>query len=61
MNKQALREFAITVLDDENGINESAYQKLSEALRHNGCEDIDNMVKTAEGRYYLPEDHGLTA
>ena len=65
MNKKLLlRDFVITALDDQDGINEAAYVKLQalEAAIDNGsCGDIFNLVQATDGRYYLPEDHGLVA
>jgi len=64
MDKKTLRKFLITLLDDENGINKDAYFELEKLLAANadhGCDDIMNMVQAADGRFYLPEDHGLIA
>lgn len=64
MDKTKLRKFLITLLDDENGINKDAYfsmEQLLAAYAEHGCEDIMNMVESADGRFYLPEDHGLIA
>ncbi len=58
-NKQ-LRALAIALLDDENGINTKAYDLLQDALGENN-EDIFNAVTACEGRFFLPEDHGITA
>ena len=59
-SKKNLRQFAIAVLDDPDGINEEAYEKLAGLLLDNdGNEDILNMVLSTEGRFYLPEEHGL--
>jgi hypothetical protein len=63
MNTQ-LRKTLIAVLDDENGISSIAYSELKSlsleiAPGENG--DIFEAVSSAEGRYYLPEDHGFTA
>lgn len=61
-----LRRTIIAILDDENGINSVGYEELqSLAISLQtvavgvGTGDIFNVVQSAEGRYYLPEDHGL--
>lgn len=56
-----LRALAIALLDDECGINETAYQALDALLVENGHKDISNLVRSAQGRYYLPENHSLTS
>ena len=64
MDKTQFRKFLITLLDDENGINKDAYFELEGLLAdsaEHGCDDIMNMVQSADGRFYLPEDHGLAA
>lgn len=61
MNNTQLRKFAIRLLDDENGINEAAWIDLRDRLIERSFEDITNAVEAADGRYFLPEDHGLVA
>ena len=53
-----IREFAIALLDDEQGINENSWYMLEEILRNDPCanDDIIDFVKATEGRFYLPED-----
>jgi hypothetical protein len=51
-----LRKLAILLLDDENGINEAAYNELATQLAEAGHTDILNAVKADAGRYYLGED-----
>lgn len=61
MNNTQLRKTLIALLDDEDGINEVGYTEL-ESLAislDEGTADIFSAVESAEGRYYLPEDHGL--
>jgi hypothetical protein len=63
MNK-GLRQTLIAILDDAHGISSEGYQHLQSftnefAPGENG--DIFNAVQSADGRYYLPEDHGFTA
>ena len=70
MNKQ-LRKTLIAILDDEHGISANAYEELQtlpieKSLLANPAQpsptaDIFDAVKSAEGRYYLPEDHGIVA
>ena len=64
MNKQ-LRKTLIAILDDEHGISSVAYEELQSlviAIDDGGLTgDIFDTVKSAEGRYYLPEDHGIVA
>jgi hypothetical protein len=56
MNKQ--RELAIALLDDENGISEKAFNLLQECSGCT-CGDIFHATNAADGRFFLPEDHGL--
>jgi len=51
-----LRKLAILLLDDENGINEAAYNELATQLAEAGHTDILNAVTAQDGRYYLGED-----
>ena len=64
MNKQ-LRKTLIAILDDEHGISSAAFEELQElviTINDDGMTgDIFDAVKSSEGRYYLPEDHGLVA
>ena len=66
MNKQ-LRKTLIAILDDEHGISANAYEELQTLVIAIGTYsvvahgDIFDAVKSAEGRYYLPEDHGIVA
>jgi hypothetical protein len=61
MNKLELRQLAIDLLDDAQGINEAAWIDLRNSLIAAGCTDISNAVSSAEGRFFLPEDHGIVA
>ncbi len=61
---QKLRQLAINVLDDGNGISNEAFVSLNELANEaapNSCNDIFNAVSSADGRFFLPEDHGLAA
>lgn len=53
---QALRNFAIALLDDEHGINSEAWDSLRDMLDDNEDNDILDAVKSTEGRYYLPSE-----
>lgn len=58
------RRLAIDILDDENGISDKAYQSLQTleaTVAYDSCYDIFQAVNANEGRYYLPEDHGIKA
>ena len=56
MYMQQLRKMAITVLDDENGINEAGYDLLATILVQTDNADILAQVDVAEGRAYIGED-----
>ena len=59
-----LRATLIALLDDEDGINAKGYeelQSLAVSIGEGTTGDIFAAVESAEGRYYLPEDHGLVA
>lgn len=51
---QELRDFAITLLDDDHGINSEAWDALNHMLYDNGDIDIIATVQVVEGRYLLP-------
>ena len=55
MTNETLRKLAVQLLDDDDGINESAWDTLSEALEENGELDILQAVDAADERFYLPE------
>jgi hypothetical protein len=62
--KTQLRQLAIHLLDNGDGITEEAYQSLQtlEATIANGsCDDIFLAVRGVEGHYFLHENHGFTA
>lgn len=59
-----LRQLAIDLLDDENGICEAGYlslQNLISDTASGSCDDIWGMVFSVGGRTFLPEDHGIVA
>lgn len=59
MNKNVVRKMIIAALDDEHGVNSKAYYKMKEICKENGWNDILDTVEETEGRWYLPENHGL--
>jgi hypothetical protein len=55
MEANAIRELGILLLDDENGINKDAYDKLHTMLMESGSEDILNAVDSCDGRFFIGE------
>ena len=53
VTREFVREMAIKLLDDEEGINESGYDSLRQLLKCYHCEDIINCVDATDGRFYL--------
>lgn len=56
MNKKNIRQLAILLLDDENGINSEAYEALASILHETGNQDILDAVEANNGRYWIGED-----
>ena len=56
MDKKKLREFALRVLDDENGIRADACSLLTLLLTENGSGDLANAIDITEDRAYIGED-----
>jgi hypothetical protein len=56
MNKTKLRQFALMVLDDENGIREDAYNILAELLQDNNSGDLLNAVEVDKDRAFIGEN-----
>lgn len=54
--KRAIRQLAIELLDDENGMPVNAFNLLAELLRLTGSEDILKAVNDAENNPYIGED-----
>ena len=50
-----LREFAILILDDNNGITFDAASSLYSMLRLSGNEDIIEAIIVEDNRIFLPE------
>jgi hypothetical protein len=57
--KDKLKNLAVRLLDDEEGITEEAYTALLDILPEDVALDLNKVVEAAQGRFYLPEDHGL--
>jgi len=56
MDKQKVRGLAIELLDNENGINEAAYNILRDMLIETGNEDVANAVEATDGAFYIYEE-----
>ena len=54
---QELRNFVLAVLDDDNGISETAWQALHEMLQESGelefAGELAQMVDACDGRYFI--------
>jgi hypothetical protein len=64
MNKQALRQHVINILDDEHGISAEAYHHLQQFVFDTApgtCADIFNATEGVQGRVFLNENHGILA
>ena len=55
-NKKA-RELIITLLDDDDGINDAAYTKLYEFATETQNADVMKATDAIDGRWYLSEDN----
>ena len=55
MNK-GLREFIISVLDDENGISDKSFSILNEIAEKYKLEDIVLATDAYDNRYFLNEE-----
>jgi hypothetical protein len=61
--KTQLRQTLIALLDDQDGISDQGYvalQALEATVANGSCDDIFARVESTDGRFYLPEDHGLS-
>jgi len=56
MDKQKVRSLAIELLDNENGINEAAYDILRDMLVETENEDVVNAVEATDGAFYIYEE-----
>lgn len=57
----ALKNLAVRLLDDEDGITEDAYAALLDVLPEKLALALNKEVKATDGRFYLPEGHTLRA
>ena len=57
MKTDQLRQLALALLNDDNGISEEAYDLLRALLEEHGLTDITDRVDATDGRFYLP--HGI--
>ena len=60
-DNKKIRAMIIALLDDPHGINEAAFDAIEDAIETSVIADILSMVSVQDSRYFLPEDHGLTA
>jgi hypothetical protein len=60
MKNDSFRQLAITILDDEHGITETAYDLLYEQLIATGNKDISDVVVVINHRFFLNEDDAAT-
>ena len=51
-----VRDFVVSVLNDDEGISETAYLLVLNILNPILDDDILRGIKATDGRYYLPKD-----
>lgn len=67
MMNQRIKNLCVFLLDDENGINQDAYNTLLDVattfLTDYEVRKLSEAVKAADGRYYLPKgwEFGFTS
>lgn len=62
MTKQelkAVRKVFINSLDDENGINEKAYNSMCDFSKLYNIDDILDATRSQDNRFYLRENHNV--
>lgn len=52
-----LRNLALNMLDNEQGISEESFYELRSKLESDGQSDIVDAVEACEGRFYLTEEN----
>lgn len=57
--KDKLKNLAVRLLDDEEGITEEAYTALLDVLSDEIAVELNKCVEVAQGRFYLSEGHAL--
>ena len=55
-----LKDLAVRLLDDENGIHELAYCALLDMLSEQDALELNKQTRETEGRFYLPAGHTLS-
>ena len=53
--KEKMHQFALSLLNDDYGINSEAWNQLLEILDELEITDIPLQVRATDGRWYLPE------
>ena len=56
MTKKSLKELAMSLLDDEDGISLDAWNKLFVHLVKANLDRVSWYVRLQDGRAYIPED-----
>ena len=56
-----LKNLAIRLLDDENGISELAYDALLDMLSAQDALELNKQAKATDRRFYLPKEHTLAS
>ena len=51
-----IRDLALALLDDDEGIPSEAWEILQEMLAETGNDDIIGCVDSCEGRFFISED-----
>lgn len=51
-----LRKLAISLYNDDEGINEKAHEELSDLLVETGNDDIPHVVDATDGRFYISSE-----
>ena len=54
-----LKNLAVCLLDDDEGITGDAYKALLDVLPEPLALALNKEVDATDGRFYLPEEHGL--
>ena len=57
MDNERFRKLLIRALDDNKGVNESAYALLYEMACERDYGNVLKYVDATDGRFYLPENH----
>ncbi len=60
MDATKIRDLALKILDDDEGISNEAWPLLSELLTENGHDDIIEHVEACKNRVFLMSDSPLS-